>query len=426
MANYKTMVNEIIARCRRVGWGVETSAEGSRVDWVWKISPPQPHRPVYIHRTPSDPRWSNWVLNDLNRAGLTEAEEAWQAQEAARRAEKLEADRRKTQERTDAMARRSKALAAAAGPLAGPQEVDLAWLTTPHELPETRRVIMTPEAAKVLLETLNVANRKRSDARVEYFMELIESGGYRPTHQGGAQDTEGKVQDGQSRLEAIERTGVAVEIQWSVGMPVDNFPALDCGGPRTTRDIAFIMGEADPAATSAAAKVLAIVDRWGPDAYVRSKTKLPHSRVAQAIGEYGDELREAVIWAKEIRKDVRRASPAGLSAGIFMLRRKMPKGDPRIVRFLDDLRYGLDGRKAAKDPVHLLRRMLFAGPSDSRRHYDQFEQLALLIKAWNFRVSGQQKVNLVWRRDNPFPDTIVLPPPIDDDDVFRALVEGSS
>lgn len=283
---------------------------------------------------------------------------------------------------------------------------------------------MTPEAAKHLLK-MNTANRKRSEARVQFFEELIRTDQFRCTHQGGASDSNGIVQDGQSRLEAIVNLGKPVVMQWSVGMPPENFAALDAGGPRTARDVAFIMGELDPGAVAAAARIAWIIDEHGHNAYRKSKYRMSNDRVAKAIREYGEGLGQAIGRAKDIRKEVKRASLAALSAAIFLLDRQLPAGDPRVDRFLEDLKWGIGGRSGAADPVYKLRKALTDGPSDKRRHYDAYEQVALFNRAWNLRAVGERRHNLVWKRNTDFP-VAILPPPIDDDQHWAALLEASA
>lgn len=424
MANHRTKVNEIVGRCRRVGWTVEMGDGNS--EWLFKIVCPPPHKPVYLHSSPSDVNWYRTTERTLKKAGLEAAEAEWEQRDAAERAAKLAADRKRAETKAATLAKQSKALVSAAGKYAGPQEIDLAWFSTPTQWQETKTVVMTPEVAQYALDKMNEHNRKRSDARVAYFVDVINNDEFRLTHQGISVSTEGELLDGQSRLEAIATTGKPAIVMVSVGMDPAIFPCIDTGGPRTAADTAYLLGEADPRTSSSTVKMLIAFDRHGGSAHNGSKVRIPNERVAKGLSEYNSDphqgaLHEAITRAREIKRSLRRANPSALATGIFLISRRLPKDDPRVTRFLDDLVFGLDGRRYGRDPVYLLRRMLLNGPSDARRYYNQWEQLALIIKAWNFRAAGETKQNLVWRRDNPFPATVFLPPPLAQDEAYREM-----
>ncbi|HEY6116788.1 MAG TPA: hypothetical protein VI172_12595, partial [Candidatus Dormibacteraeota bacterium] len=76
MASFTREMNEIVARCRRIGWKVEVGT--NRTDWRYRVTAPTGVR-VQIHGSPSDRNWMHTVMRDLNAQGFEDAEAAWLA-----------------------------------------------------------------------------------------------------------------------------------------------------------------------------------------------------------------------------------------------------------------------------------------------------------------------------------------------------------
>jgi hypothetical protein len=418
MANYKSEVMKLVARCRQLGWEVKIARERGN-DWSHAIICPDGHK-LLLHKTPSDPDVAMEIYyRELGRHGFYEALAAYQDGEERRRLATIAEDRARNEARLREAEIRAKQqekqqalLAKAAGPYT-PQPVNVEWLTTPAEWPDTRTVIMTPEAAKVVMDTMNTQNRRPSPSRIAYFEGLIIDGGFGTTHQGVAIDTKGVLQDGQSRLQAIINTNEPVAIQVSVGMDPENFAKVDTGSNRSGRDTAYIMGEANPAEMAATTKMLISVSEFGPDAHVQSRRfRLSNERLEHNLRQFGNPLREAVARAKEIKKDLRHANASGLACGIYLITQRLPKKDPRVQRFMEDLQYGEVPRGGV---MWKLRQALLNGASG--RYYNAWETAALLIKAWNFLNTGKKVTVLAWRAGSePFPAHVFLPPPPEKDE----------
>lgn len=413
MSNYQTDVTKLIGRCRRIGWGVESrQEEGIKRDWEYRITCPDGWR-IQIHNTPRNAANAiAGIMRDLDAHGFADAEAAWLAKDKADKAQKLKEQREAARIEAERLAkqaeRQAQALAKAAGPYR-PQPIDLAWAMTPAPFPETRYVVIDREAAEKLL-TINTYNRKRSDDRVAYFVGLITADPpeFGCTHQGGATDWNGVLQDGQSRLEAIVETDTPVVMQWSVGMDPENFKRVDTGKNRSGRDTAGLRGLADPGIASTAAKMLAYINDHGPDAHVKaSHGRMSNDRLDRALIRYGEELEAAIIYAKLIKRDVKKANASALACAIYLIRTRLPKDDPRCARFFEDIH---EGNLPRTDVVWKLRQMLMNGQDG--RAYNSWSALALILKTWNHRNAGRS-TSPVWRPKNePFPCHIFLPAPI--------------
>lgn len=409
MASVHRRIALIAARCRRVGWEVEA---GDNSDWVWRITTPKGRR-VQLHGSPSDVNWERTVMRQLEADGLTAAEE--EAREARRvesaRKEKAAAER--AAERAAKLARESEAVARAAGPL-GIAPIDIDWALAPTEVMQTRCVLMTPEAATKLLDA-NPRNRRITTSSLDYFVNEIDGGRFKLTHQGMAIDNEGLVQDGQTRLKAIEQTGKTVPVMFTVGAPVDNFKVIDVGRPRQARDLAYIRGEKHETVFMSAARLILLYDLHGPSMH-KVRRRLSIGTIDEAAQRAGDELRHMVATALRVRLGIRRTvgvlagNPSGLAAGLYIIARQLPRDDARLASFIEDL---IEGECDKADPVANLRRMMVRAHSDHRA-YDAMATMAYLFKAWNQRATGKTTRYMAWSVGDSMPAPI-LPPPVEAD-----------
>lgn len=145
----------------------------------------------------------------------------------------------------------------------------------------TRIETVTPELAAEWLKS-NSRNRKLVIAAVETIANDIKHGRWRTTHQGIAFGADGELYDGQHRLHAIVKAGVAVEVRVTRGLPPEARDAIDTGNTRRAHD------------------VLAITDGVSPDHHVRSavlacRTMVTGGGLACARSRYTvHDLRDAI------------------------------------------------------------------------------------------------------------------------------------
>src|SRR5439155_4883566 len=159
MATPRTEIMRIVARVRRV-WGNESVERGGGSSgWLFRITTPKGREParIQIHSSPSDRNWYKHVMDSLRDAGFEEDEQLFIEQEAERKRAEAEASMLKNEEKLrvaqENAAKLASSLRAAAGPYA-PQVADIGWIFARHELPETRRVLITPELAEKILDEL--------------------------------------------------------------------------------------------------------------------------------------------------------------------------------------------------------------------------------------------------------------------------------
>lgn len=99
----------------------------------------------------------------------------------------------------------------------------------------TRLRTITPDEARKLLER-NTGNRLMRATWVDHLARAITEGKWMVTHQGIAISADGRLLDGQHRLQAIIQAGRAVDMLVTSGVEEDAFRWIDGGRSRTMGD----------------------------------------------------------------------------------------------------------------------------------------------------------------------------------------------
>lgn len=116
-----------------------------------------------------------------------------------------------------------------------PKATTSAAASSPAMSMEIARI--TPSQAKRWLDVDNHRNRAIRPSRVSYLADEITSGRWQVTHSGIAFDAKGNLLDGQHRLAAIVKAGVAVEIVVMRNVPTESYIAMDRGSVRSIADV---------------------------------------------------------------------------------------------------------------------------------------------------------------------------------------------
>ena len=102
---------------------------------------------------------------------------------------------------------------------------------------KTTTETITPEiAAKWLHPSINRDNRVVRDSHVDYLAREIVDGKWQITHQGIAFGVDGRLIDGQHRLNAIVRAGIPVKCMVTTGLDDSAYKVVDCGSMRVVAD----------------------------------------------------------------------------------------------------------------------------------------------------------------------------------------------
>lgn len=111
---------------------------------------------------------------------------------------------------------------------------------------KTTTETITPEiAAKWLHPSINRDNRTVRDSHVDYLAREIVDGKWQVTHQGIAFSKDGRLIDGQHRLNAIVRAGIPVKCMVTTGLDDSAYKVVDCGSMRVVADRIHLVNNAN-------------------------------------------------------------------------------------------------------------------------------------------------------------------------------------
>lgn len=286
------------------------------------------------------------------------------------------------------------ALARAAGPyLTEPETVEIGWYTTKHPRPWMRWVKMNPVIAQLLLDEYNGDNRPLRPRTVEHYKNIILSGQWHLTHQGAAMDTRGLLQDGQHRLQAIVEAGdhlgdLEVGMAFTVGMPEENFKAIDEGLLRSAADLFAKDGVTYGNQIQSMIRLIRAFEDVNPRRMFRLKAT--NEFIYDTF--YGNE-EELTMAARFGQTNYRKAylTPGALGAAYYLLRKKNGPDNKYVEAFFEGL---LTGRKAGTrlalddlDP-RAVTRQYFQNLKLNKKRFTGIEALAIIVMAWNNVVNG--------------------------------------
>lgn len=398
----------LVQRAERVGWPTE------RVDAGWKVLLPTGRRYV-VHLTYSDGhRALKNCIQEFERAGLTEAETAMAAQRVTERRTKLQLEKEKAE--ADAKRIQQQNMlerVTAAGPyLNDAEDVDLPWFTTPHPAPWMRWVNITPDIADYLLDHHNADNRDIREATVEHYRRVILSGQWHLTHQGLAIDTRGILQDGQHRLNGVVRAGldmpdIKVPFAVFVGMPVENFKAIDEGLLRTAAQLFGKAGEKYGAIIQTMIRLATAYADVNPRRQMR--LKVTNQTIVDTFEADAEELRASALWASSHAKKTY-ASNGPVAAARYLLRKHNGPDNAFVNAFFEGLatgrKYGTRLALDESDPRQVFREHLQTARMRGKR-LSGIDMMALIILSWNNLVSGNRPRRIVFNDDTDIPRIVI-------------------
>lgn len=390
MASRLAGVHALAARCRKVGWKVTqpASANGG-----YRVVCGDGHIEI-LHGSYSDRNAIANVTKSLHAHGLSAAEEQMAAAHEERKASRLASERKAADAKAAKLAQQAALTVKAAGPYGGPEVIPLDWFLMEHPAPWMRWAVITPAIAAALMDR-NIDNRPLRRKTVENYRRVIESGHWHLTHQGMAMDQRGVLQDGQHRLQACIEAEVDISASFFVGMPVENFKAIDEGRNRTAADLFGKAGEIDVNLLQATVRLVAAAREPYPRAFLKMKTT--NEYMYDTFKGDPERLRVAVQWGRA--RQASKFVASALGASRYLLVEANGMDNDYLEAFFSGLISGTKGESRvlldADDPRFQLRAQL-----QTRRERGQrtaaIEQLGLIIWAWNNVVTGRRAKHVRW------------------------------
>lgn len=257
-------------------------------------------------------------------------------------------------------------------------------------------VEVTPDLARTLLER-NESNRTPTQGRISSYAKQMLAGEWTLNGETIKIDNEGRLIDGQNRLSAVVKAGVAVTMEISVGMPTTSFTTIDTGKCRTAGDIVSIYGKQNASVIAAALKMIIEYERGF--SIGRSNGRYSDSSVgnARAFDITNKDIEMALTKYANIevflpqRKQVQTLGYKPLFAALHYL---MSTYDSEMAeKFFTNLYHGefmQDGKLKRDAKIKDLREELmrmYANRHD-KRNCSTWTIASMVIKTWNGFVTG--------------------------------------
>jgi hypothetical protein len=255
--------------------------------------------------------------------------------------------------------------------------------------------LITPEMAQAWLDRGGV-NRKPSERAIMKLVYAINLGEWDLTGETIKLDREGRVRDGQHRLQAIIRSGKAVQCIVVRGIPESAFDKIDTGKSRSMADVLSIHGHAQNTALATAARGLMLIENYGRLSAGGSRVgSAPAPSNAQGLAyiEAHPEVEEAIHLADSIRVTGGFVGGTGLWAIPITLFLRVDREQAQV--FVKSLVEGANLERGS--PILRLRNTYqgrtreWAGTNENRERL-----AAVAIKAWNFWRRNELVQQLSW------------------------------
>jgi len=270
-----------------------------------------------------------------------------------------------------------------------------------------------PDQASALLAG-NISNRDLSQSFVNKYAADMSSGKWAGSASMIRIDTEGNLQDGQHRLEAVKQSGTTQEFIVAENCPVDDFRKLDLGRGRSARDALTVLGYKRPKIMASGIRLVCLYNNG-------QLTDSVVNRVSVGITDSGsppicnrlsksETIEQAIRYAAQhpmvsplteraanIQKSFRIIPSTVFAAFLF---KANELGDLTLefaTEFLNEF-VNCSGKPGTASHS-LYQRLVQQGQSGHR--FTPANRLAMIMVAWNAWVKGKPRVQITLRGGVP-------------------------
>lgn len=254
---------------------------------------------------------------------------------------------------------------------------------------------ITPEIAKEYLK-YNTFNRTPSSRSVDVLADQMSRGQWQMNGQAIIFADNGKLLDGQHRLLAIIKSGVAIETVVTRGIKEESFVSLDTGHSRSAGDIFTIAGVKNSKAIAAGLGKLAMMEK-GRNVFVgsslyRSNKITPYDLLIeyQRRPEYYQELYRVSIKFYEAGRIMRHSEIYAIMAYLINIRHH---SQAHVEAFFSSLCIGTYNDCSA---INLYRNMLIRDKTALQKMIAPVRN-NLLAKTWNAYITHKSPKCLKWQ-----------------------------
>lgn len=250
--------------------------------------------------------------------------------------------------------------------------------------------------------TQNTGNRPLKDRLVVDLANAMLNHKFMLTHQPIAFAPDGRLLDGQHRLQAIVESGMTVPMLVAFDADPDTFIVIDAGTKRSIADgLAVTHGvPAFAAVNVGAARVVAIFDRidntlvpWNQRTILN--VKLDRATIADIADELFDKMNGLILDIKDLNRGFRLQS--NWLAALFVIRRDSAQPAELVDEFI---RGFITGSDLPNGDVRLKLREAMAN-NPAFKAADARLGFGVTVKAWNLFVVGDEPKYLRFTRATP-------------------------
>lgn len=259
-------------------------------------------------------------------------------------------------------------------------------------------VTLTPAMAELILSTCNKGNRTLRPKRVAAYADAIRDGRWKLSSQGISLSRDGRLNNGQHRLNAIIEAGRPVQMMVVFGEDRAVFDVIDNGAIRGGSDTLHVAGYKNTKTLAAAARLYVIVTGDQPN----GNPSLANDQIKAVIEDH-PRLEDWSTSGHRVGAKLKCSTAATTTA--FYLIGEQSEYNRRLEFFIDRLLDGASLRRG--DPILTLRDGLTRRELEVARDGTgkNVHVCAAIILAWNRWVRGRtaSMSKLRWSNTDPFP-----------------------
>lgn len=255
--------------------------------------------------------------------------------------------------------------------------------------------VWTPQKAQAILDLLNEHQRKKSRIKVNEYAAAYRSGTFRETGQPVIVDTNGHLQDGQHRLQALVDAGVTRNFLTVRGANPDDFAVIDRG---LSRKASQFLGAYGTTKVSAWKRVRAMM---GTSSTGRGVAIDKTTDQALIINDITDNWNEVFDKYRTQVESTHRASavPAAPLLAVAAVADLYGHHQDMIDSFLEGIKTGVG--LGTHDPRRLIMQAWRGG--NRNLTVDEHKALVYVVKAWNAYAEGRTMKQLKYNNGDIIP-----------------------
>ena len=245
-------------------------------------------------------------------------------------------------------------------------------------------VQMTPEWATDLLRS-NTNNRGLSKARAKSFAKQIEKGKWRKTGQGISIATNGRLLDGQTRLNAVVQSGISTTMVVAWNCDEDSFSVFDTGRARSATDVLKIAGCEQHQNIISAGLRLAIPLIEDPEAYFVISQGITNEEILNLWEENREQAEWCANTASSVHSQFKIFSKSIYFTFLYLATNKGWEYH-QLTEFSDMFASGAD--LEGDSPILAYRQYVNNNFLKCNMNQQRLATLASLIRCFNLHVTG--------------------------------------